>query len=1276
MISAGTVRSTLFSGALVASVLTLPGVSRAQLSGSVTWNGWTFTYEVSGNVDGLSLKGVQFQGIPLINKISVPVVRVFYDNNACGPFADRLGQNLAPIPWAGNATIAQREFTLNGRQWYEIGIRPQIGNYDMYQVYYLSADGILDAHIFSKGLACVVNHVHYPNWRVDFDIIDSGNDRIQQNTVAGYQTKLIEFNANATEAINHGWRVRDSVTGNFVDVLPGFTDFTIPNETTQPETSYAGNTVFGRLFRGSEDTGWTYGPNTQVPYNNGESIDNADIVLWYEGYLPHLAAEGSSLWHSTGIRLAVNGGSPDTTPPTAPTALTVTAAGGSQITLSWTASTDNIGVTSYRVERCQGAGCSSFSQIATPVGTTYPDTGLQALTSYSYRVRATDAAGNLSGYSTTATVTTGPPDTTPPTVPTGLTAAAPGSSQINLSWTASTDNIGVTGYQVERCQGAGCTTFAQIATPTANSYSDAGLTPGTSYSYRVRATDAAGNVSQDYSNVASASTPITPPGLVAAYAFNEGTGTTVTDASGSGNTGTINGATRTTVGRFGGALVFNGTSARVDVPDAPSLDLTTGMTLAAWVYPTVAATAWRDVIFKAVDMYYLEASSDNAGRPGAGGTFASPLYGAAPLPTNTWTYLAVTYEGATLRLYVNGTQVASRVQTGAIATSSGALSIGGDAAFGQYFQGRIDEVRIYNRALSLAEIQQDMNTPVGVGPPDTTPPTVPTGLTATVAGSSQINLTWTASTDTVGVTGYRVERCQGAGCSSFAQVATPSGTTYSDTGLTAGTSYSYQVRATDAAGNLSGYSNTAGATTNAALSGLVAAYGFGEGVGTTVSDASGNGNGGALVGATWTTQGKYGNALVFNGTSGRVDVPDAPSLDLTTGMTLAAWVNPTVAQTGWRDVIFKAVDMYYLEASSDIANVPGAGGTFAPTPLYATAQLLANTWTHLAVTYDGAMLRLYVNGIQVSSRAQTGAIRTSTGPLTIGGDATFGQYFQGRIDEVRVYNRALTAAQIQTDMNTPIVVGPPDLTAPTDPSGLTATAAGSSQINLSWTASTDTVGVTGYLVERCQGAGCSSFTQIATPAGISYFDTGLQASTSYSYRVRATDAAGNLSGYSNTASATTATPATVTAFPGATAIETGSLQGGSSASLNADDNNYYVVNSTTSGTPTSSWYGIFTGVSNNLSNLKVTYKGKNSRKCTQTVAIWRWTDSTWVQLDSRSVNTSEIQIADLIPPGTQSDYVSGTTGDGELRVRVRCTGNSQSFSSSGDLMKMVYDVIP
>ena len=101
-------------------------------------------------------------------------------------------------------------------------------------------------------------------------------------------------------------------------------------------------------------------------------------------------------------------------------------------------------------------------------------------------------------------------------------------------------------------------------------------------------------------------------------------------------------------------------------------------------------------------------------------------------------------------------------------------------------------------------------------PPDTTPPSAPANLMAAATSTTQIQLSWTASTDNVGVMGYKVERCSGAGCSNFAQIATLAGTTFGDSGLTASTSYSYRVRATDAAGNNSGYSNTATTSTAAA----------------------------------------------------------------------------------------------------------------------------------------------------------------------------------------------------------------------------------------------------------------------------------------------------------------------------------------------------------------------------------------------------------------------------------------------------------------------------
>ena len=121
---------------------------------------------------------------------------------------------------------------------------------------------------------------------------------------------------------------------------------------------------------------------------------------------------------------------PDTTPPTDPTNLLASAVSSSQINLSWTASTDTGGVNLYRIERCSGASCANFAEIATVPGnqTTFSNTSLTPATSYTYRVRAEDTATptpNLSGYSNLASATTqAPPDTTPPTDPTNLQASA------------------------------------------------------------------------------------------------------------------------------------------------------------------------------------------------------------------------------------------------------------------------------------------------------------------------------------------------------------------------------------------------------------------------------------------------------------------------------------------------------------------------------------------------------------------------------------------------------------------------------------------------------------------------------------------------------------------------------------------------------------------------------------------------------------------------------------------------------------------------------------
>jgi chitodextrinase len=153
---------------------------------------------------------------------------------------------------------------------------------------------------------------------------------------------------------------------------------------------------------------------------------------------------------------------PDTTPPTAPRSLTATAASATQINLAWTASTDNVGVTGYKVERCSGAACSNFAQIATPITTTFNDTALTASTSYSYRVRATDAANNLSSFSNTATTSTQSTAPISVSVSPKRAAIAVGQTQTYVA-TVSNDsqNLGVT-WSVDTIPGGNTATLGTI----------------------------------------------------------------------------------------------------------------------------------------------------------------------------------------------------------------------------------------------------------------------------------------------------------------------------------------------------------------------------------------------------------------------------------------------------------------------------------------------------------------------------------------------------------------------------------------------------------------------------------------------------------------------------------------------------------------------------------------------------------------------------------------------------------------------------------------------
>ncbi|GIH01959.1 hypothetical protein Rhe02_00260 [Rhizocola hellebori] len=205
-----------------------------------------------------------------------------------------------------------------------------------------------------------------------------------------------------------------------------------------------------------------------------------------------------------GVGLAVNSfsatiGGGQTQPPGTPGTPSASNVTGSSLSLNWSASSGT--VSNYLIERATGASSTSFSQIGTSGSTSFNDSGLAANTTYRYRVRASNSAGN-SGYSNIVNVTTTSTGTQPPGTPGNPTASNVTASSLSLSWSASSGTV--TSYLIERATGATSTAFSQIGTSGSASFNDSGLAANTTYRYRVRASNSAGTSA--YSGIVNATT--------------------------------------------------------------------------------------------------------------------------------------------------------------------------------------------------------------------------------------------------------------------------------------------------------------------------------------------------------------------------------------------------------------------------------------------------------------------------------------------------------------------------------------------------------------------------------------------------------------------------------------------------------------------------------------------------------------------------------------------------------------------------------------------------
>ena len=827
----------------------------------------------------------------------------------------------------------------------------------------------------------------------------------------------------------------------------------------------------------------------------------------------------------------------DTTPP----AVSITApANGATVSATINVSagaSDNVGVAGvqFLLDGANLGAEDTSSPYSVSWNTTAASNGSHTLVA-----RARDAAGNTQTSSVTVTVQNQAADTTVPTV--ALSAPASGatvSGTVAISATAS-DNVGVAGVQF-RVDGVNVGA-EDTTSPYSISWNTAAIANG-NHTLTAVARDAAGNTATASRSVTVSNAQPVPGGLVAAYAFNESGGTSTADSSSTGNAATLRGAATWAAGRFGASLSTPGAS-YAEAPDHDALTAGTSATFAAWVYLTgkpseVASIAnkWNESVD---DEFFFGLAPDQTpifawhttGSSSWGTLSYDYASGTGVVPLNTWTHVAVVRDGATLRFYLNGTLTSSAtaLDTNPFRGGTNSLRVGGQARGGQnrYFPGRIDELRIYGRALTQEEIQADLNAPIGSSG-DTTPPSV--SLTApangaTVSGTVTISATaadgggvagvqfrldganlggedttspysisWnttsagngshtltaiardaagntaTASSITVNVqnqapgditppTVALTAPANGATVSgSVAVSATASdnvgvaGVQFRVDGVTVGaedTSSPYSITwntatagngshtvtaiARDAAGNVTTSASRTVTVSNAApVAGLVAAYGFNENGGTTAADSSPVNNTATLAGAGWAA-GRFGSALAANGV-GYADAPDTPALTPGTTATFEAWVYLTGTPSGLVSILNKwsqtAEDEYLLGLLANrrvFFTWKTTGASTWGTPSYnevtSTAAVPLNVWTHIAVVREGVALRFYLNGALATSVSamDNNPFRNGTNSLRVGGQNRGGmsRNIPARIDEVRIYDRALNAVEIQSDMNTAV----------------------------------------------------------------------------------------------------------------------------------------------------------------------------------------------------------------------------------------------------------------
>jgi len=513
-------------------------------------------------------------------------------------------------------------------------------------------------------------------------------------------------------------------------------------------------------------------------------------------------------------------------------------------------------------------------------------------------------------------------------------------------------------------------------------------------------------------------------GPSAAYAFSESSGEVAADsASGAIAPAIVSGAVRTT-GKFGTGLQLDGVDDAVQLPLADGLSFSNAFTFEAWIAPSeFGRERWlwwtpNAMVTLRADGTIVPVALLTSGQVG----FVSD----AAVRIGSWSHVAVTYDGSLLRLYIDGVDAGSRLAGGSLAPSPlEAGVVGGESGFA----GKIDELRFYRRALSQNEIQFDEATPLDA--------TLPLELTGRAPQPNAVGVmqmpvaaTFSRAIDTRTLTSSTLVLLDSSNLAVPAAIgydaATRTATLTPASPLAPLSTYTVRV-----AGGPLGIHDAQGAAlaadaawtfrTAASASAPSASFNFSEAAGAVAIDRSGNGNDAALLnGAAWAA-GRIGGGLRFDGADDAMQLPNSQTLAFSGAFTMEAWIAPAMFD---RERFFWWTPSAMVTLRADGTIVPVAVLTGGQVGFVSNWSLAAGVWSHVAVTYDGVALRLYINGIDAGSRPATGTLLPSSPPQAalVGG----GSGFAGLLDEVRFYRRALGPAEISADM----AVAPPSAPAP------------------------------------------------------------------------------------------------------------------------------------------------------------------------------------------------------------------------------------------------------